>query len=547
MKKRSGETVSPAMPLARFLSRPHLTIALAYLAAYVALDWISYVHPFAAFGITPWNPQTGLSFALILLFGVKFVPWLFFAHLLADLLVRQLPLPIFTELLVVLVSGLGYGGAAAVLLSPHIRFDPTLSSNRSLMWLIAAALVSTATVAFAHLAVLVAFDIVAPDDFAPVALRAFVGDLIGVMVLTPFLLILFTRRRFPKVSWEMAMLLVLVLMTLWLVFGFADAYRFQLFYVFFIPVVWTAFRFGLEGVTAGLVVTQIGLIVAIQASGQTAVDVLSYQALMVVLTATGLAIGVLVSEQQRSQQQLRLQQEALNRVSRLGTMGEFAAAVAHEINQPLTAIANYTRLAKRAAEGQPPDTAAAVSAATNAIEQVDRAADVVRRLRDFIQLGRSQAGSVAIARLLTETHSFCRSELERYGIEFETRIARELPAVMVDALQIEQVLTNLVRNSAEALAQAGRHDGRIIIEADHDPSGRIAIRVLDNGPGLDPDLIGQPIAPFTTTKSDGLGLGLSLARSIIEAHGGKLRIDSGPRGVEVFFTLPTVAAGKEAV
>jgi C4-dicarboxylate-specific signal transduction histidine kinase len=113
---------------------------------------------------------------------------------------------------------------------------------------------------------------------------------------------------------------------------------------------------------------------------------------------------------------------------------------------------------------------------------------------------------------------------------------------MVDALQIEQVLVNLVRNSAEALTQAGRHDGRVVIEARRETGDRVAIRVLDNGPGLDPDLAGETVMPFTTTKNDGLGLGLSLSRSIVEAHGGKLTIDSGPRGVTASFTLPAGGA-----
>jgi two-component system sensor kinase FixL len=104
------------------------------------------------------------------------------------------------------------------------------------------------------------------------------------------------------------------------------------------------------------------------------------------------------------------------------------------------------------------------------------------------------------------------------------------------------VLVNLVRNSMEALAQAGRHDGRVVIEAQRANGGRVAIRVLDNGPGLDPDLAGETLAPFTTTKDDGLGLGLSLSRSIVEAHGGKLVVDSGPRGMAVSFTLPAGGA-----
>jgi signal transduction histidine kinase len=514
-----------------------VTIALSYVVGYVLLDWVSYVHPFAVSGITPWNPQTGLSFALILLFGSEFLPWLFVAPLVADLFVRQLPLPLAAESLVILLFGIGYGGATAFLLSPRVGFDPTLTSMRALLLLMAVALVSIATVAVGHVSVLVTFKILALNDFGQAALRAFIGDVIGVTVVTPFLLIYFTRRRFPTISWEALLLFLIIGTALWAVFGFVDAYRFQLFYVLFIPIIWTAVRFGLEGVTAGLVVTQIGLIGAIQVSGQSAIDVTAYQALMVVLAVTGLALGVLVDAQQRTQQQIRLQQEALHRASRLGTMGEFAAAVAHEINQPLTAIANYVRLAKRAAEKQPPDAAAAVDATSSAIEQVDRAAEVVRRFREFIRLGRSETGSLTVDQLVSEAQSFCRPELERHGVELDTRLARNLPMVTVDALQIEQVIVNLVRNAVEALSHAGRLDGRVMIEAESGAPGRVEVRVRDNGPGFDVDMAEQPITPFATTKHDGLGLGLSLARSIVEAHGGKLRIESSPRGATVSFTL----------
>jgi signal transduction histidine kinase len=525
------------MPLMRLMSRSHLGIGLAYLACFVLLDWLSYVHPFAAFGITPWNPQTGLSFALILLFGPEFLPWLPVALLVADLVVRELPLPITAEALVVLITGLGYGGAALLLLSPRIQFDPALPSKRHLLWLMAVAVASIALVALGHVLVLLSYGIIAMHDAAPAAMRAFVGDLIGVAVFTPFFLIAFTRRHFPTPSPEMAAAVLSALLALWVVFGFAGTFRFQLFYVLFLPVVWIAVRFGLEGVTLGLVVTQLGLIAAIQISGQSSADVVAFQALMLVLGVTGLAIGVLVAEQQRTQRQLRLHQEALSRAARLGTMGEFAAAVAHEINQPLTAISNYSRLAKQAAERKPPDADAAVKAAADAIAQVDRAGAVVRRLRDFIRLGRIEVHPVAVTTLVDETLAVCRPELESNAIECEARFARDLPLILVDALQIEQVLLNLIRNATEALAQAGRYDGRIVIEAIRQRPRMVLITVSDNGPGLDPELIEQPIAAFATTKGDGLGLGLSLSRSIVEGHGGQLHIESTPRGVRVSFTL----------
>jgi signal transduction histidine kinase len=529
------------MPIARLLSRRHVEIALAYLAGYVLLDWLSYVHPFASFGITPWNPPTGLSFALILLFGTEFLPWLFLAPVLADALVRGFALPLPAEIAAVIVIGGGYAVATMLLLSPRLRFDPTLTSRHSLLLLMGVAVASTAVVAASYVATLVAFGVLPAADFARAALRFWVGDVIGITVLTPFLLVLMTRRRLMRPSWEAMGLLMLVLGALWIVFGFADAFRFQLFYLFFLPVVWTAVRFGLEGVTAGLVLTQVGLITAIHFAGQDDTDVTAYQALMVVLSVTGLAVGVLVSEQQRTQQQLRLNQAALSRALRVSTMGEFAAALAHEINQPLTAVANYARLAKNAA-----DPIAASEASDRVIAQVERAAEVVRRLRNFIRLGRSEAAPIAVPQLVDEAVSYCHAELDKYGVELQLRVERDLPAVKADALQIEQVIVNLVRNAAEALADAGRYDGKVIVEADRDNAGSVVIRVRDNGPGFDPDLAERAAAPFTTTKPDGLGLGLSLARSIIEAHGGRLSIESSSSGAVVYFTLPALGQGAAA-
>jgi two-component system, LuxR family, sensor kinase FixL len=536
MQRRSSTSVAVGMPISRLLSRRHIEIALAYLAGYVLLDWLSYVHPFGTFGITPWNPPTGLSFALILLFGTEFLPWLFIAPVLADVLVRGLPLPLSAELAAALIIGGGYVAATTVLLLPRLRFDPTLTSRHSLLLLMVVAVISTAAVAGLYVGALVAFGVLPAADFARAALRFWVGDVIGITVLTPCLLILATRRRLLQPSWELLGLLALVIVTLWAVFGFSDAFRLQLFYLFFLPIIWTAVRFGLEGVTAGLVITQVALITAIHFSDHDSTDVTAYQALMVVLSFTGLAVGVLVSEQQRTQQQLRINQEALNRALRLSTMGEFAAALAHEINQPLTAVANYARVAKTTA-----DPALASEATGNVISQVERAAEVIRRLRNFIRLGRSETAAVSVAQLVNEAVLHCHVELEAHGVQVQMRIARDLPAVTADALQIEQVIINLLRNSAEALSDAGRFDGKVVLEADREGTGHLVIRVRDNGPGFDPDMVDRAPAPFTTTKTDGLGLGLSLARSIIEAHGGQLSIQSSSSGAVVSFTLPVAS------
>jgi signal transduction histidine kinase len=525
------------MPITRYLSRPHLQIALAYLASYVALDWLSFVHPIGSLGITPWNPHPGLSFALILLFGREYLPWLFVAPLLADAVVRGSPLPVWADIGAALIIAVGYGTASSVLISRFIHFDVTLATKRDLLLLVAAVTIAAAFVATAYVALAAAAGSIEPSQFLQAVLRYWIGDTIGIIVVAPFALVLFTRRRFPGLSSELLGPFVLLLLGLWLVVG-VEAFRFQLFYLLFLPVIWTAVRFGFEVLTLALAATQLGLIAAIHFSGQSAIDVTAFQAMMVVLALTGLAVGVIVSEQQRTQHRLRVHQDALARLTRLNTMGQFAATLAHEINQPLTAIANYTRLANDAAQTPSGNMAVVTEATAKAVEQVDRVAEVIRRLRELIRIGHGESAPISVEHAISQVSSLIRTELEQHGIAIDIKVPRGLPKVSGDALQLEQVILNLIRNAVDSIVGAGRYDGRITLSAQHAPPGFVTIHVSDNGPGFDPDLADEAIAPFTTTKPDGMGLGLSLCRSIIEAHRGKLWVGGDATGAIVSFTLP---------
>jgi len=522
-------SIPTALPGLGPLTRRYFEIGVAYLAAYAFLDWLSYVHPIANVNITPWNPPTGLTFALVLLYGIEFLPWLLVAPVLGDFAVRGHTLPLGAELATVLIIGGGYASAMALLLSKRVAFDATLARPRSLLLLLATTIVITAIVTAAYVGMLVAFDVLSMTVAPRAALRFWIGEVIGVTVLTPFLLIVGTRRWPLKFSWEFVGLVIVTLAAMGAVFALADTYQFQLFYVLFLPIVWTAVRFGLEGVSAVLVIAQIGLITAVHFAESDGTNVTAYQALLAVLAITGLAVGALVNEQQRIQRQLRLNQQALDRGLRLSTMGEFAAVLAHEINQPLTAIANYARVATTAR-----DATTAAQATEKMIAQVERAAEVVRRLRNFIQLGSNEAAPIAIPQLVQEALTYCHTE----PASVELNVDPNLPQVRVDALQIQEVIVNLVRNAVEAITNANRRDGKIVIDAMHDGSNAILIRVRDNGPGFDLDLIDRASLPFTTSKEDGLGLGLSLARSIIEAHGGRLALGSTASGATVSFTLP---------
>src|SRR5262249_19146909 len=206
-----------------------------------------------------------------------------------------------------------------------------------------------------YVSLTVATGLVPAGNFAAVTARYWVGDVIGVLTVAPFALFAMTRRRILPLTTETLLQFAAVGLALAVVFGFAQEKQLQLFYVLFLPIVWLAVRAGSEGVSVGILVTQLGLILGIQLLPAGSFDLTAFQALMLVLAVTGLTAGELVTERRRTESQLRLQQESLSRLARLGSMGELAAAVAHELNQPLMAAGTYARLRNHAISAGPLD------------------------------------------------------------------------------------------------------------------------------------------------------------------------------------------------
>ncbi|CAN0325502.1 unnamed protein product, partial [Phaeothamnion confervicola] len=393
--------------------------------------------------------------------------------------VRRLPLPPGIELAAVLIISAGYGAACLALVNPRVGMDVTLRSRRDLALLVAASAGAVLCVAVCYVALMLSAGRLSAASFWPAVLRFWIGDVIGIMVVAPFLLVLATRARPGRLRAEPAVLLASICVALFLVYSTTGTGRLQLFYLLFLPVIWSAVRFGFEGATSTLLVTQVGLVLTIQLAGHRAFDLATYQTAMIVLSLTGLSVGMLVSEQQAAEQQLRQHQDALARSARASNMGEFAAAIAHEINQPLAAIGNYARTIDRAAGAEPIEAATVREAAGKAVEQVDRAAEVVRRLRELIQAGRIVLKQHAVERIISESVALCEPDFQRHGVQLDVRIEPGIPDVAVDRLQIEQVIVNLLRNSLEALFEAGRSDGKVLLSASTGPADMITICVED--------------------------------------------------------------------
>jgi two-component system, LuxR family, sensor kinase FixL len=533
----SSKRRSDSIAVRRIFALPRDVVGLGYLGSYVLLDWASFVQPITPIGITPWNPGAGLGFVIVILFGRRMIPYLFLAPLLADLVNLPTPPPWSVELLAGALIGGGYAAASMFLLRPSVRFDPALSSLRDLALLMVVGLVSASFVALGYVGLITTAGLLPIQDMAAATLRYWVGDLIGIMVITPFALIVLTHRRAIRVSVEFTIQIAAICAALTLIFGIAQEQQFQLFYALFLPIVWMAVRGGLEGASVGILIIQIGLIVGIELSGDKAYDFMAFQLLMLILAMTGLVAGQLVTERRNTEFELRLHRDSLAHIARRGNLDELAAAIAHEINQPLTAAGTYTRLVTEALHEGSPDHVMVAETAEKAAAQVERAAEVVRRLRALVRLDRSGRAPCNVEGIITETVALCQPALDRSHSVVRWSTAANLPFVMVDMLQIEQTLLNIIRNSIEAIEDSGHRKGLINIAAASNDRREVEILVADNGPGFPSDFI-DPFLPFSSRKKEGLGIGLSLCRSIVEAHGGRLWLNRDARGAEVHFTLP---------
>jgi two-component system sensor kinase FixL len=513
---------------------------------YVLLDWISFIHPYAGYNITPWNPPTGLSFVLVLAFGRRMIPYLFVAPLLADLVVRQLPLSWALLLSTTAIIGSGYSLGLLFLMRPKTRFSLARFSLRDLFLLLVTAAVTAAMVASTYVGVMIVAGLLPVEDFFAASLRFWVGDMIGIAVVAPFGLMALTRRPLLKLSLETAAQFAAILVALVAVFRFPEERYFQLFYIAFLPIIWMAVRAGLPGVTAGILVAQLGLIIGVQLYSGSSVDVTAFQTLMLILAITGLVAGAVVTERHRTEYRLRLHQQSLAQFARLRSMGELAAAVAHEINQPLMAAGTYSRLVRDALRrGEQNSDPIIDEIADKASAQVERASEVVRRLRALIRPDKTERAPTPIDRILNDVLDLCRPELTLNGIRCQVTVKGNLPPVKVDLLQIEQVILNLIRNAMEAMNSARATGGVIVIEAQQLKSGDVELIVRDTGPGFPEGLQAEELPPFATTKTTGLGIGLSLSRTIIEAHGGQLTTGGDIHGAIVTLTLPTATKSND--
>jgi C4-dicarboxylate-specific signal transduction histidine kinase len=259
---------------------------------------------------------------------------------------------------------------------------------------------------------------------------------------------------------------------------------------------------------------------------------------------TGLLVGGVVSERERAdlaarRAEARLREAELEaaRAARLNMVSGMASALAHEINQPMTAARALARSAQQLLDTDG-DTERARSNLTSLVGQIDHAADVVRRMREFLRRGQPHISTLDVAAVLEDALVLARPEAAEHATLIDLQVDPGLPAVHGDRIQLQQVVLNLVRNGIDAIAEAGVPHGRIAVRAFLGEGGRsIEVGVADNGAGIAPGR--NLFEPLSSSKRHGLGLGLSICANIMHAHGGRIWLQSSGAGATEFrFSLP---------
>ncbi|MDB5809337.1 MAG: hypothetical protein JWN94_1459 [Betaproteobacteria bacterium] len=640
-----------ALPIKRALA-----IAAAFIVVYVSLDWATYLYAIRPFAITTWNPCAGFALAFLLVCGIRFWPALAIAAFAADVLVRGVPPPAWLEPLGVCIITAGYVAMAAVL---HDRFGfrNEFDHLHDMSTLIVVSAVGSLLLASAYVGVYHLQAFAQPYDFERAVIQFWIGDLLGIVTTTPLLLLISNwptvirqlgTRPWPRIALHVAA----IVCTLWLIFGLKWVDEYKLFYLLFIPLIWFVMKHAIAGAALGITVIQLGLITSVRLSGYKTAAVLEFQFLMLALAATGLFLGMFVTERRAARQalnnsesrlraivstapdsivtvdsggiviaanpaavrvfgfgaggligahvhdvlpeyeraartrevtevigvrrdgsrftvelavgstggdppaisiaiardisrrkeierQLSEKQAELNRSARLAAAGEMAAALAHELHQPLSAIRNYTRAAQLLAP-----TPANSELMVKVEREAARAAEVVQRLRDFFRGGTSRLECIGITELIDGALEQLREEAARHQIALETTIAGH-DELLVDRIQVNTVIHSLVGNAIEAIAAVNAGDRRIEVTAQAARDGWVVCSIADTGPGISPAIVDRLFEPFATTKPTGIGLGLAMSRSMIESHGGQLWIERQAAGTVFKFSLPCADA-KEA-
>jgi signal transduction histidine kinase len=433
--------------------------------------------------------------------------------------------------------------ALTVWLLRGLRIKARLVVQRDLFWFLIVAIAAAWMDASVH--VFSRSPEAAPDAWAWMAdlVNFWVGALIRILVIAPLVLVYadtgWHRLRDWRPSREMWLQGVAIGFALWIIFGLKYTDEFKFFYVLFLPMIWIVMQHGMQGATIALAAAHVGINAILEWLESHAITVVEFQMLMLVLAVTMLFLGMTVTVRRATEERLHQREAELNQAMRLAAAGEMAQAIAHELNQPLSAVANYAR-ASRSMLADPARHGALLAETLEKIDrEANRAGQVMRRLREFFRGGGLRTETFALAGLIEENLSYVRRRTERQGIVVKLLIDDSLPPVQADRVQMGTVLHNLLGNAIDALSAVSADEREIEIAVQLLPGDLIQVCVTDNGVGVSMEMEGRLFESFATSKSDGMGLGLAISRTLVQAHGGELWL-ANTHPAKLCFTLPIV-------
>lgn len=535
MLLQTSEPASPAGPPPRRWPWPW-SWAAAYLLLFLVLDWASFIRALDGLNITPWNPPPALAVALLL--ADRRLWWVVFTGLAAaEVLVRGVPGDLFVVVAAAAALTCNCMAMAAAL-DRLLGRQRRLADGRSVMRFLAIIGLGSLAGGCLYVGAYAAGGYLPDGPWWLAVARYWVGDGVGLVVTLPILLValepggrasLLQALRSRR-AWGPA---ALALGLPWLLFvDGRDGFGFG--YLLLLPVIWASMRFGVAGAVLSCALTQLGLVVAVHSGPHPDAFVFELQLLMTAVAITALLLGVVVDARARADAELR-------RSLRLAAAGQMTAALTHELSQPLSALSLHAQsielMARAGTTLEAAQQVALRATVARMAHDARRAGEVVRRLRDFFRSGATQLASTAPASLVAQALLTQRERAEAAGVHLQAELPATLPAVWIDAVQIEVVLRNLLANALDAATSSGaRRPATVRVKA-LPLAHELRVEVHDSGPGLDAPRAAAVFEAGASDKPGGMGIGLGICRAIVEAHGGRLWAVPADHG-HFCFTLP---------
>ena len=506
------------------------TLSMAiFVAVYMLLDRASHFNNIAHAEVAPWAPHIALLVLVAMYFGVRAAPVTIFTPGIAECVLHSIP-PMSVQFL----GATACIGCTYTIVGLILRRMQRKYPEPSIAWFgtfCAAIAIAALLHAVSYSELLIGMGKWRAGFLITAVRSDWVGDVNGTIVLIPLSVILYlgepgkfaeVRAHVGLVAMQAMALTCAFLLTFPEIWGFPEDDTRNPFYLLFLPIIWIALRWGACVTAVALAALQLGIVacVAVRNSGESFVEI---QVLMVLLACTGLFMGISVSEKARIGQLMRSKETELSNLNARMAVSEMNAAIGHELNNPLAALVNYLTSASLMLDMPALDRVSLKNALLKAHTEAIRSVNVLRKLREFFRSGVVRRELVDPRKLAADSLAAMEARIRHAHIIAVMEPAQEVPAIAADPLQLAMVLQNLLTNACDAVQLGGSERRRITIGVAH-VGNEVMLSVADTGAGIPEAIHDRIFRPVISTKPVGMGLGLAICRSLVEANEGRISV-----------------------